>query len=120
MDFSVSAKLDMVHKMYDFAVKMITLFNDRETKIYYTAILDCMVEIFTCIITANPNDRYPKVNIDKKLITLIQSVNDIQTDMNENYIYLEKRRRRLKYPRKKQKRISDDTSCKGSDDESCK
>ena len=121
-ELNVSSKLDYANKVYDFLLKAITMLSsDREYKIYYTALLDCALDIVTCIITSSPNEPYPTMKIDKKLIGLLQTINHIQEDMNDNFRYLEKRRRRVKQTNKKHKNkssdsVADNSSTCGSDD----
>jgi hypothetical protein len=121
-ELNVSSKLDYANKVYDFLIKMITMLSsDREYKIYYTALLDCGLDIVTCIITSSPNEPYPTMKIDKKLIGLLQTINNIQDDMNDNYHYLERRRRRVKRGNKKHKSkstesVADNSSTCGSDE----
>jgi hypothetical protein len=120
-ELNVSSKLDYAHKVYDFLIKAITMLSsDREYKIYYTALLDCALDIITCIITSSPNEPYPTMKIDKKLIGLLQTINNIQEDMNDNFHYLERRRRRVKRNKKQKHKsndsVADNSSTCGSDD----
>jgi hypothetical protein len=120
-ELNVSSKLDYANKLYDFAIKMVALLStDREYKIYYTALLDSALDIVTCIITSSPNEPYPTMKIDKKLIGLLQTINNIQEDMNDNFRYLEKRRRRVKrigkHKHKSPCSTDDASSVNGSDD----